>query len=168
VNIDIAPATDKDSGILANILTEATKYKVEHGDYTWGNDPYTVDEVKHYMKNGNVFIVILDNEPVGSFSLQWEDRRIWGEQPSNAAYLHQLAIKSSLHGRGLGEQIIKRAEEESLKNEKKIFRLDCEENNLGLCKYYEKQGFKKVGSKKVTSEIGTYKAALYEKLLVVE
>jgi ribosomal protein S18 acetylase RimI-like enzyme len=165
MNIEIVPATDKDATILANILSEATEFKLSHGDKTWGDEPYSEDEVIHYMKKNNIYIVRLNKEPIGSFSLQWEDTRMWGEKPPDTAYLHQLALKNSFHGKGLGKQLIKNAEEESIKNNKKILRLDCEEKNFRLCSYYEKNGFTKVGSKKVDSDMGEYVAALFEKKL---
>jgi ribosomal protein S18 acetylase RimI-like enzyme len=165
MSLEIAPATYDDATVLVDVLTEATEYKVAHGDTAWGDVPYTEDEVRQYMEKGSTYVISLNNEPVGTFSLLLEDRRIWGEQLPNAAYLHRLAIKQDQHGQSLGEQLVNYAEQEAIKLDKQYLRLDCEDGNEKLCAYYEKLGFKKVGTKELISRGEGYVAALFEKLL---
>jgi GNAT superfamily N-acetyltransferase len=163
MSLEITNATKQDSQVLANILTDAAQYKVIHGDMTWGTEPFSIDEVNHYLSKGTVYIAYLNGKPIGTFSLQNEDMRVWGERHTPAMYLHRLAIMSSQHGKGIGRLILKRAELKTIKAGMHTLRLDCDEKNVQLCKYYEKSNFLKVGHKQLISDIGEYTAALYEK-----
>jgi ribosomal protein S18 acetylase RimI-like enzyme len=163
MSLESFQATEKDIPVLAAILTEANQYKLDREDRAWGTEPFSEEEVKHYMANSTTYVVYLGAEPVGTFALRWDDERIWGEQPSDAGYLHRLAIKQVAHGQNLGEQIIAMAEQEVSKNNRQYLRLDCAEENKKLCAYYEKRGFIKVGRKEVISQGIKYIAALYEK-----
>ena len=155
-------AERSDIPILSDVLREATQHKIRHEDHVWGPNGWTDEEIQDTLSESSVYIIRKYNEVVGSVSLQWEDERSWGAQPPIAGYMHRLAIKNGYHDQGLGEIIINWAATQVAQNGKDVLRLDCEEGNVGLCAYYEKLGFVKVGSRPVP-EYGDYVAALYEK-----
>jgi GNAT superfamily N-acetyltransferase len=163
MNLEITNATEQDSQVLANMLTEAAQYKVIHGDMAWGTEPFSSDEVNHYLSRGTVYIAYLNGKPIGTFSLRNEDTRVWGERQTPAMYLHRLAIISSQHRKGIGQLLLKRSELETIKAGIHTLRLDCDEKNVQLCMYYERSNFLKVGNKRLVSDMGEYTAALYEK-----
>ena len=64
-------------------------------------------------------------------------------------------------GNKLGERVIKRLGEQTLKEGIFLLRLDCNSANDKLCNYYEKQGFIKVREKQMPDSLNN----LYEKRL---
>jgi ribosomal protein S18 acetylase RimI-like enzyme len=101
---------------------------------------------------------------VATVSLGWEDVRNWGIKPSDAGYMHQLAVKGGHRGKNLGGQIINWLADKVAQEGRQFLRLDCDTNNAELCAYYEDQGFTKVGTQsRPDNELGEYKMALYER-----
>ncbi len=149
MKIRITEATDADIPALVSILTQATKYKVERGDMTWGNNAYTNKEVAHMLSRGGLYTVWLDDEIAATVTLQWADEPVWGKQTSEAGYLHRLAIKDGFHGQDLGQRIIEWAVSEVALKNRQFLRLDCDPANKQLCAYYEAQGFSQTGQKKI-------------------
>ena len=75
--------------------------------------------------------------------LKSEDLDYWKDvEPSY--YLHHLVTDTNY--KGLGKKIISFATSECKKDNKKYLRLDCYKDSLFLNNYYQKLGFKKVGS----------------------
>jgi len=142
--------------LLVDIFNQALGYKLVHKDLCWGSEPYTHKEVKGFIESSLTYTCSISEELVGAFILQWEDK-LWGKK-DYGGYIHKLAIKDGWHGRGLGEEIINWALAEVTRNGRKFLRLDCDLKNTKLCTYYEKLGFKLVGTKDLTG----YSAALYE------
>jgi len=163
-NLDLQIVEDKDVSIVADILSSAVRRKLDYGDQAWGSRDWTDDEIREVMTRGTVYLIKQEYEYVGTVSIQWDDEKMWGTQNSKAAYIHRLATKESFKGQGLGEKAIDWVEEQATKNGCTFLRLDCEEKNKGLCGYYEKLGFIKVGTK--SSENSDYVAALYERPIV--
>jgi GNAT superfamily N-acetyltransferase len=93
--------------------------------------------------------------------LSWEDPQLWGEAgcDGRAAYIHGVAVRRIAGGQGVGEHIIRWAEQETVAKGRLLLRLDCMRDNPGLRKYYEKIGFLCVGE----WQHPTLAAALYEK-----
>jgi len=162
-NLSLSVAQKADLKIIATILTEATNYKLDRNDMIWGKESWTKTEVLDMMRQSTVFVAKRNEEIVGTVSLKWEDKRIWGEQPPTAGYVHRLAVKDTFHGKNIGKQIIDELAKYVLENGRSILRLDCEANNFSLCKYYEKLGFNKVGTMQIKTN--NYTAALYERLI---
>jgi ribosomal protein S18 acetylase RimI-like enzyme len=105
--------------------------------------------------------VELQGSKIGTFSLQWNDEKSWGEQPPNSGYLHGLAISDDYRGKGLGAHIINIAKDIATTEDKDFLRLDCSVNDEPLCAYYESLGFYRVGIN-ANSGYNGYIAALYE------
>lgn len=144
--------------LVTEILDEATIYKLQHDDTAWGKESWSEEEVRDMMKSSTVYLINEDNKPVATFSISWEDEKMWGKRPPDAGYLHRLAVKSDHHGRGLGEEAIKAAEGIVKNKGRQYLRLDCLAANEKLCEYYEKQGFARVSQTDTDA-----KAALYER-----
>ena len=147
---------------IADILTSATKHKLDHGDTIWGTEGWSEEEVYDAMTESTIYLIKQGCEIVGTVSLQWDDPRSWGEQPPVAGYIHRLAVKHGFHGQGLGERVIDWAAARATENGRSFLRLDCEAKNTDLCGYYEKLGFTRVGTRPIPEYDG-YVAALYER-----
>ena len=160
--LDIKNATKSDAKLLAEILTEATQYKLERGDETWGSEPYSSQEAAELIALGPTYLVYKDSKVVGTFALLWDDEKNWGKQPPIAGYLCRMAVRRGAHGQGLGQQIIAWALKEVASKDRQFLRLDCSAHNAELCTYYEKQSFVQVATKQ-SPRNKDYLAALYER-----
>lgn len=145
--LTLVRASGNDASTLALILTGSTRIKLDHGDNSWGSEPYTEEEAKQLIESHPTYLAYRDTEAVGTVTLQWEDESIWGSQGPDAGYIHRLAIKDGYKGQGIGEEMLGWADEQAVQNNRRFLRLDCDANNTSLCAYYQKQGFVKVGEK---------------------
>jgi GNAT superfamily N-acetyltransferase len=161
--ITFSLATQAEIPVLAEILTAAYRYKLKHGDTSWGSsrsDIFTNKEVAQQLTMGITYLAYLEDRAVGTYLLQWDDREIWGEQPPNAGYLHRLAITKGQHGYNIGQQLITHAAGEVRAKQRRFLRLDCIAANGGLCTYYEKHGFQLVETRQTSAN--PHLSALYQ------
>jgi GNAT superfamily N-acetyltransferase len=87
-----------------------------------------------------------DGEAVAVVRLLWTDRRFWGgRDEGDAAYVHSLAVRRDLAGRGIGAAVLAWAEREAAARGRRFLRLDCLAANAGLTAYYERAGFSPIG-----------------------
>ncbi|SDH04123.1 GNAT family N-acetyltransferase [Psychroflexus sediminis] len=139
-----------------------SRMNIDHWQY-WKNPPLEkINWVKEGIENKEYFFVQnADEEVLGMVRILDEDLLYWGKQDEKARYIHSLLVKEEYNGKGLGIQILNTIAEEAKAQDCKYLRLDADSTNPKLCRYYEKQGFQKVGIKKLP--ISTYN--LYEKAL---
>ncbi|CAM1373530.1 GNAT family N-acetyltransferase [Tenacibaculum xiamenense] len=125
------------------------KKNVDHWQY-WKNPPKEkVEWVAEGIANREFYFINTEqNENIGMVRILDEDIPYWGKQSEKAKYIHSLVIKERFNGKGLGATIIQKIENDSIKTNTEFLRLDADAKNLGLCRYYEKIGFEKVGIKK--------------------
>lgn len=161
--LSVTAATPQDAEAIAAILTSALQQKLAHGDMAWGDEPYTTKEVLHRIAQGNTFICWINETPAGTLILDTADTLVWGEQPSNAVYVHQLAVHSDHSGNNLGSRLLDWASREATNRAKDFVRLDVPAENSGLRRYYESFGFTHVTTKEIKTPNTAYRAALYEK-----
>lgn len=93
------------------------------------------------LERGETYLSCINNEVVGTTTLQESDPLIWGDVPDEAFYVHRLAIRRTYAGRGLGLQLLCWAEEAARAVGKRYLRLDCWAGNDALRRYYESAGF---------------------------
>jgi len=117
--------------------------------------------IKDDIDRGELYVVKGAGGIVGTITLQWNDRKFWGEVPSDAGYVHKLAIKRSNSGKRLGLRMLQWAEAKARAEGKRYLRLDCLASNKTIREYYERAGFAHVRD---TVEPG-WRASLYEKKL---
>lgn len=149
---------------VMSILQEATQHKLRRGDTSWAEAIWSDEYVLGLMANSTAYIVHCENKAVGTVSLQWEDERLWGPQPPIAGYIHRLAIRDGFHGLGLGKTVIDWVLLQSTIYDKEAVRLDCDAGNIGLCAYYERHKFVRVGSNASPDHV----SALYERTLTTD
>lgn len=67
-----------------------------------------------------------------------------GQLNKGEYYISNIAIYPKFRGKGLGKELIKKAEEEAKRKEAKKVVLDVERENVVAIKFYRKLGYKKV------------------------
>ncbi|MBW8846880.1 MAG: GNAT family N-acetyltransferase [Burkholderiales bacterium] len=112
---------------IVSVLTDATKYKLQRGDFAWGSRGPSEQEVLEQINRDEMYVVLSDCDVVGTFRLQWDDEHYWGKQPPVAAYMHGLAVKESAHGKAVGANVLTWTVQEAARQDRPYLRLDCDE-----------------------------------------
>lgn len=138
------------------------RLNIDHWQY-WKNPPSEkIKWVEEGIENNEYFFVQNTHyETLGMVRILEQDLVYWGEQSEKAKYIHSLVVKEKYNGKGIGSLILHNVANDAKEKHCKYLRLDVDSKNLKLCKYYEKQGFKKVGIKKLPLSVNT----LYQKKL---
>lgn len=154
--MEVRPARPDEIDVVLDVLSDAARWLRARGIDQWPEN-FESDWVLPAIECGETWLAERDGEVVGSLVVQWEDPIFWAGFPSDAGYLHRLAVRRS--GAGLGAQLLRWAEHHTAGNGKPFLRLDCVEWNESLRAYYERAGYEHVGD--VT--VGPYTRARYEK-----
>ena len=158
--IGIVPAREKDLDLVLGILSDAAELLASKGLPTqWGPGVLSGEKIRNQTRHGEVFLAKLGEETVGTVTLQWSDQIFWKEAPSDAGYMHKLAVRRTYAGRGLGLVMLAWAATQASVAGKKFLRLDCLADNKRIREYYERVGFVHKGD---VGPLG-WKASLYEK-----
>ena len=158
-------AAPEDFEVLHSIMLDAARWLASRGidQWTWVERPFGMKFLRERLQNAELYLAFIEDEPVATLSVQWEDDDIWGERGRDglAGYVHGLAVKRSAAGRGMGKALIDFAAGLTLAEGRHLLRLDCMAANESLRIYYLRQGFKLVGETHST-ETG-FDSALFER-----
>ncbi|WP_235507384.1 GNAT family N-acetyltransferase [Acidovorax sp. Leaf78] len=158
--ISVRQACGSDAASLIAIMDDATRYKVERGDLAWGPHGDSARRVARAIERGEMHVVSHAGKDIGTACIQWDDEPYWGTQPPVAGYLHGLAINNGFHGAGIGSWVMDWAQRHVSAQGRGWLRLDCSAGNPGLCRYYERCGFVRVGEQVFANG---HVAALYQR-----
>lgn len=126
----------------------------------WHNPPKEhINWILNGLKNDQFYFALNDNDIVGMFRLQFNDELFWGKRNDLAGYIHSFTTLRKYKGQKIGTTILNDIEKILFEKGIHFIRLDCSSKIEGLCKYYEKHGFKTVGTIKLFGDI----LNLYEK-----
>lgn len=144
--------------VVLSLFKEAAikiaKMNVDHWQY-WKNPPLEkIKWVEEGIENKEFyFIKNTDNETIGMVRILEEDLLYWGKQEDKSLYIHSLVVREQFNKKGLGKIILNKVESLAQQKQYKYLRLDAVSTNIKLCKYYEKQGFNKVGTKELKDTV---------------
>ncbi len=160
--LKIVRAEEGDLYVVLAILDEAAQWLVAKGIVgPWRPGSFSRRAFVEQIARGEVYVARMGKEKVGTITLQWNDELFWPKAPSNAGYVHKLALRPTYLRRGFGLQMLEWAERVSKAAGKKFLRLDCLAENGKIRSYYENLGFIHQGD----VEIEGWKASLYQKKL---
>jgi len=161
-NLKVRQAGLHDVDIVLGILDEAAGWlKQREIPSVWKPGGFSCQSFLAQISHGEVYIALVDDHTVGTFTLQWTDSLFWGERPADAGYIHKLAIRPSSGGKGIGLEMLKWAEAQAKSAGKRFLRLNCLAEDRKIRDYYERAGFVYRGD--VVEPRG--RASLYEKRL---
>jgi len=166
MNFNLKQANPTEIQKAFDLLKSASKTlkrkNVKQWNYWQNPPPEKIKWVEEgFLKNEFYFIENEANELMGMVRIMDEDVNYWGVMNDKAKYIHSLVIDQKFSGNNLGTEVVKKVASDAKKDCYHYLRLDCDSTNGKLCKYYEKQGFVKVGRKQLP--LGVYN--LYEKVL---
>lgn len=107
--------------------------------------PWNSEEIKLDIENRNVYVVLLDNLMVGTFSIKilYIDVEIPVIE-ADSLYLYRIAILPEFQGKNIGLEVTDYACRIS-SSFKKVLYLDCWSGNINLRNFYLKAGFNYCG-----------------------
>ena len=150
------------------LMRQASAWLRSRGILQW-RWVYTEDgcaQVAARFATDDVYLVFMDDEPVATFSLRWQETELWGERgfDGQAGYLHGLAVDREIGGVGIGKVLMEWIASQIASRGRRYFRLDTAAYNPGLCGYYAREGFRPCG---VTPHPQCQMSQLYEKELCI-
>ncbi|HUH18374.1 GNAT family N-acetyltransferase [Albibacterium sp.] len=139
---------DKILSLFKLAAEKIAKMNIDYWQY-WTNPPIEkVNWVKEGLLNHEFFFIeSFQDEIIGMVRIMDKDLLYWGEMNDKAKYVHSLVISEEFEGHKIGKKVLERIENEAGENNYSFLRLDCDSKNVKLCRYYENQGFLKVGEK---------------------
>lgn len=141
------------------VLSDAAKWLINKGiEDQWPpvfeeNDHRAI-KLRQEMEKGHVWLVRWDNRPLATATItDWADPDFvhgWPTSDPNAIYVMRLATTQLARNLGLrlGKALLDHAAQWALarSDEDARVRLDCSKRNTGLHAYYERYGFRRVGT----------------------
>jgi ribosomal protein S18 acetylase RimI-like enzyme len=97
-----------------------------------------------------------NHEIAGMFRLLYEDEDYWGKQELEAGYVHSLITLRQFTGKNVGEKMLQFVENELIRKNIFLFRLDCVGSNERLCNYYISKGFTPVFEKQMKYTVNRF------------
>jgi GNAT superfamily N-acetyltransferase len=161
--ITIAQAQPSHIDIVISILEEVGQWLLERDIYQWLPGSFRRDRIASSFELGQVYLAKQGEEVIGTLTLQWSDKLMWGDVPGDAGYVHRLAIRHAFAGMGLGRLLLQWAEDTAASVGKHYLRLDCWTDNPALCQYYERAGYICRGEIVFQGKQQVWKTSLYEK-----
>jgi protein-tyrosine phosphatase len=156
--VNVRPARREDAESVGAMLDEASSWLAERGYVQWPV-PFPRDELIERSERGELWVVELGGEAVGTFTLLWDDPSFWGERPPDAGYLHKLVVRRAHAGRRIGEAVVAWVDAHVAAAGRPFVRLDCMRDDPGIRAYYERLGFEHRGD----IDHLRFDAALYER-----
>lgn len=136
-------ATSNDLQQVVNVLNKATLDLLKKAIYQW-DYPWNVNKIINEIKNNYSYVLLLDEEIVGTFCIKDIDCLSKLTFNSKNIYLYQIAIIPEYQGNNYGSEITDFAR--SLANERnETIYLDCWAGNEKLKNFYLNNGFEYQG-----------------------
>lgn len=155
----IRPATSSDTTTISSILTEAARWLEQGGQVMWRDSELFPERIATDVAEGLFFLAEQDGVPAGTVKFQLEDPLFWPDQPmGEAAYVHRLAVRREVAGRGVSTALLSWAAERTRSLNRRYLRLDCEASRPKLRAIYERFGFRHHSDR----QVGPYFVARYE------
>jgi ribosomal protein S18 acetylase RimI-like enzyme len=139
---------DKVLGLFKAAAEKIAKKEIDHWQYWKNPPPERVKWVEEGIQNREFFFIeSTEHKTIGMVRILKEDKMYWGENNDKAIYVHSLVVAEEYEGKGIGNKVLTKIQNDAQRDCYEYLRLDCVSNNKKLCEYYEKQGFVKVGQK---------------------
>ena len=138
----IRQVTGLDSGMVADILSEAARWLDQSGMSMWRADELLPANVTADVDAGLFFIAECNGAAAGVVKFQLTDMLFWPDVlQGQSAFVHRLAVKRQFAGGGVSSALLRWDVERARSLGRAYLRLDCEASRPRLRAIYEKFGF---------------------------
>jgi GNAT superfamily N-acetyltransferase len=146
----IRQARPEEAAIVANVLRAAATDLSQKGQALWGSAEVSEEAVKEQVRVGMYYVAFEEEDPVGVFRLDLEDRLFWPEVlDGSSAFIHKVAVHSYKQGRNIAHALLGHACELARQHGRRFLRLDCLGGRPKLKEVYERFGFRHHSDKKL-------------------
>lgn len=157
LHITRGAAADVDAALA--VLREAAQWLIERGTPLWLPDELAPEPLRHAAEAGELCLARIGGEVAGMMLLQSRDPLFWPEaREGEALYVHRLAVRRAVAGRGVARAILDWAADEARSAGSAYLRLDCADRPK-LRALYESCGFRFHSPK----DVGRFSVARYER-----
>ena len=147
----VEPATLEDLPAVRAAYDGARDIQRAQGSTLWPEFPDA--SIVAEMAAGRLLRVMEGDALVGVFSVAYEDGAIWGEhERGEHIYLHRIARAAAYPGRGLLGAVLAWARARCRALGRTGLRMDTWASNEALVAFYERQGFRVVGRRRIGKE----------------
>ncbi|MBP3908015.1 MAG: GNAT family N-acetyltransferase [Turicibacter sp.] len=133
---------------VMEIIKQAQQYFKEKGINQWQNGYPNAKVIENDIKNGHSFVLIKNNEIVGTIAISFEGEATYNKifegawkSNDNYAVIHRIAVDQELKGIGLSSEMIKQTELMCNKKSVGSIKVDTHEDNQAMQRSLIKNGF---------------------------
>lgn len=154
------PVSENELEHFVSLLREAALWLKHDGHEMWSEGQLTIERVLAQYALDEMYLGYIDEDAAATMILQEEDTLFWPElERGDSLFLHKLAVRRKYAKQGVSVEMINWAKARAVSLGKTYVRLDCAADRPKLHRFYESQGFKRVGERIV---LGKYPTAFYE------
>ena len=150
---------------MLSLRDTLASHLLERGIEQWKPGELPRGWIERHVTSDEVYLLRYAERLIGSVTLTYEDRLVWGEDPDPAGYVHTLMIDRNYAGHGLGKALLGWCEAQIRQSGIFLARLDCVKTNSRLRRYYQEVGYRLVGFKAFPQIPWARETALFEKRL---
>jgi ribosomal protein S18 acetylase RimI-like enzyme len=151
---EVRRATMGDSEVVWSLIEADSEWLLNQLGFNHWSSYYTEEIIKNNILTHEVYLLNVEGVAAGTISIDttavdyYTDEVIstFEEPTVEALYLSCLAIIPSLHGKGLGSELLLLAEENARQKGMRFLRLDCRAEYTQLVQFYLKRGYKICGT----------------------
>ncbi len=159
LDVQVRQAMRDDLTTVSAILTEAAEWLERRGIPLWRGTELSPERLRSEVLAGAYFLACAGGDPVGTIRYQDQDPEFWPEMTGpDAAYVHRIAVKRDVAGRGVSTALLDWAVERARAEGRRYVRLDTESNRPRLRALYERYGFRYHSER----QVGPYHVARYQ------
>lgn len=143
-NLEVVRADASHAQGIVDLRDRLARWLQGRGIDQWREGEFDPAEVRREIDRGEWWVVESPVQPdliLASVRVIWADPEIWGEQPEPAGYTHGVAVDRSLAGTGIGARLIRTAERVIAESGRSVSRLDCDDDNPVLKRFYTGLGY---------------------------
>jgi GNAT superfamily N-acetyltransferase len=142
--VDVRVAAKNDLAAISEVLGEAAEWMERHRRPHWPADDLDPAVLASLVARNEFVTAQVSGRIIAVMTLQWKDLEFWPDHnDNNAGYLHKLAVRREIAGRGVPAIMVDWAARHVKESTREFLRLDCD-LHAGLCAVYERLGFERV------------------------
>ena len=144
-------ATPSDIGALLNITKACARHMISNNIFQWNDHYPNKNAYENNVRRNELYVLEDASQLIGCIviSTHMDEEYIpvkWLTENKNNIYIHRVAVHPKYQGKGYAQQLMNYAEDYGRQNRCMSIRLDTFSQNGRNQRFYEKRGYKRLGS----------------------